>query len=192
MKKMIIMGTAVLLAGCAQNQDFVRSNSTDALETVRPGTETGISRLEGKFLQLSNTKDSLTDETLTKFAEEKILVLYFAQETCTTCAKEADALSAEINRLEGLPSNVKFLTILVGTDAEFFEDAADWSIRHSTQWSIGLEKETDSLFSKYFAEPRQVPSIVIQKPQEGIVFKHTGEVTLEQIREETGPWELPN
>ncbi len=176
--KNIILATSLLLLTACGARTSIGDLSSSLPDGVVGGQIKGIiTNTEGVDLDLEQTP------------EDKVLVLIFAQDTCTTCAAEADEISAKINELGALPSNVEVVTFMVGLTGEFAqEDAQDWKKIRKAQWTVGVQKDEQNLFRKYFGSSSTVPSILIQKNKQ-VIFRHVGALGIEKLEEMTGVWE---
>lgn len=173
--KTIILTSSLLLMGCGAN------TSIGNIELEKPNSALGkpiegvVTKTEGTDLNLSGITKSAT-------------LLIFAQETCTTCAKEARLISEKISQLGKLPENVEIVTYMVGLTGEFaIEDAIAWKKLHNVQWSVVVQKGNDNLFQKYFQGSNIVPSILVEVDGK-IIYQHSGESSLETLMEKTGEW----
>ena len=117
-----------------------------------------------------------------------ILVLIFAQDTCSKCSREAREIADRIVEVGALPRNVEIVTYLTGLVPQYAQDDVnDWITAHSATWKVGFEKDGQDLFRKYFSLNPVVPSIIIQKHGK-IIFAHTGEFGQRRMEETTGEW----
>ena len=120
--------------------------------------------------------------------DKDILVLIFAQDTCSKCSREAREIANKIAEIGHLPGNMEIVTYLTGLVPQYAaEDAADWISDNSVSWKVGFKKDSDDLLRKYFPLNPTVPSIIIQKYGK-ITFAHIGEFGQQRIEEKTGDW----
>ena len=148
----------------------------------------GMDELNGEVLEGSiNLADGGTFD-LKDDLNKPTLVLIFAQDTCSKCAREAGEIAARIGEIGALPTNVEIITYLVGTDPNYaIQDAQGWIEEHSVSWKVGFEKDGNDLFRKYFSSPPVVPSVIIQQNDE-IIFTHMGQFGQARMEEITGEW----
>ncbi len=152
--------------------------------SVEPPSSIG-KKITGK-LTLTTEQDFNLNEDLKK----ETLALIFAQDTCTTCSAEAKEISEKITQdLRGrLPDHVEIVTFLVGLSGEFaLEDAKEWKESHKVQWKVGVQKDSENLFKRYFPGSSTVPALLVQKEGK-IVFQHTGALGVDQLEGVTGEW----
>ncbi len=149
------------------------------------------SSLPGKIGDVPDTmassvsgKVSLVDsaQELDLGAENRAMVLIFASDSCVVCAREADHFVAEFANRGGYPSNITFLTIMVGA---FREDAIAWRDFHRITWPVAIDAG-DELFRT--ACTGTTPCVLTVAPNGQIIRTRTGEVSLSDLEEETGPW----
>ena len=157
---------SVLLVGCGSS---LPGKIGDASET-KTSSVSGTVRLIG------------TSQELDLRAANRSMVLIFASDSCVVCAREADHFVAEFADRGGHPSNITFLTIMVGA---FLEDAIAWRDFHRIPWPMAID-DGDSLFRT--ACTGTTPCVLTVAPNGQIIRTRTGEVSLTDLEEETGPW----
>lgn len=130
---------------------------------------------------LSGSIRTINDETINLGTVSTVpRILIFAQETCSVCAAETKKIR---NYTSQKTLNVEIYTVLVGSTRE---DAQDWQNFHQPTWKLAYEPTPD-LFLKY-CYPAQVPCVVAETPQKGIVFNKIGAFEIFEIEKETGLW----
>ncbi len=132
--------------------------------------------LEGQFFLSDGTSQDLSA------LRDRPLVFMLAGEFCSTCIHEVgvfkNALSPSI-----LEEQIRFRSVLVGNT----ESGADeWKNTHSVPWPVGFQ-DGDSLFQKWCPE-RTTPCLIIQTPENGVVLRKTGAVSVTEIEALTGAW----
>ena len=138
-------------------------------------------RIEGVVMATDGSQIDLVQDI-----DKDMLVLIFAQDTCTACAAEADEIANKIEELGALPSNVEIITFLVGLTGDFaLEDALAWKQDHGAQWSVVVQNGERNLFKEHFPGSATVPAIVIQK-NDRIFFQHTGPIGIEELERLVG------
>ena len=113
-------------------------------------------------------------------------IFIFASTFCGICQAEHRNLRdlMSINN-DILPNNIEFYTIMTGSADN--ADSLDFKDFTKIQWNpfyqIGDELR-NSLCGKGTANP----CVIIEKPNQGIVFKHFGEVSIAELQSYTGVW----
>lgn len=162
----VIFFTALL--GCGKNVSYIENKIID--QNVLGQSLQGVyTDTDGNIIDL----DQLGD---------KVTVLIFAQDTCQVCSEEATELSAYA-KINGDPKAFELRHLLV---ASVIDDAIDWKLSHQITWSVGT---TNVDLFKMYCPLQQVPCLVVFKPNMGSTFQHTGKLSIEQIKKETGGWE---
>lgn len=104
-------------------------------------------------------------------------VLLFAQDSCATCAEETRVWKSHLTARPERLAAINLYTVLVGADAV---DAEDWNRAHDIPWKLGIDREL-SLFQRFFAIGRPVPSVVVFSPQAGILLRDSREVAPDEV-----------
>ena len=113
----------------------------------------------------------------------KKTVLFFVSESCTSCIEETKSLVRLFDQ-KGLPVNVDFYSVLIGSN---LNDSQDWAKNFQVKWNIGYD-ENLVLYKTYFSI-LMTPSMIIFNPEEKRVSLIQGNHTIDQIQQETGQWE---
>lgn len=112
-------------------------------------------------------------------------VMTFSTSSCLTCREEAEEISGFIQEHGARPTKVELVTIMVGDVIEDLigEDAFfQWG---ELPWTIGMDIDAQ-LFGQYC--DGETPCTIIETPEQGIVFQHTGMVGVKKLQEVTGAW----
>lgn len=140
--------------------------------------------LRGEIVQISGQIAMLPNgSSLDLGRQNRTMVLIFAADTCRTCSKEAKHFAEEFQRRGGPPKNITFATILIGA---YLEDADAWRLRHDVSWDVGID-DGDPLFRQHCIG--QTPCVLTISDSGKVIQSRTGEVSLEILEEETGPWQ---
>lgn len=170
--KITIMLFSLTLFSCGKNIKYIANNNG----SLNKGSTPKIQFLKGSYTD-PNTGKSIDLGGL----NDKTTVIIFAQDTCQVCSEEAMAYS-KYAKEKGLPKNFQLRHLLVES---YPEDAIDWKNAHNLSWPVGVV--TFNLFTSYCPE-KKVPCLLVYKPNEGITFQHTGEVSINQLLKETNGW----
>jgi hypothetical protein len=157
---------SLLLTGCGSSLPGKIGENADAK----------ASSVSGKVSLVGSTQELDLGST------NRAMVLIFASDSCVVCAREADHFVAEFAKRGGYPSNITFLTIMVGA---FLEDAIAWRDFHRITWPLAIDNG-DTLFRT--ACTGTTPCVLTVAPNRQIIRVRTGEVNLSNLEEETGPW----
>ena len=166
----------VAISGCGVKSRFLLSEGKGLPKISGPTNEgvylTGnLPIVDGSVVDLSSLKG-------------KTVVLLFASDTCDICLSEAVSIRKALKNLAIEPDRVRFLTAVVAAKST---DALTWKKENQVPWSVGFDEKL-ALFNESCGGG-SVPCTVVQSPQKGIIFMQKGEVSVEEIRKITGPWE---
>jgi hypothetical protein len=177
-----VLALSFLLASCASRVPYDLSPPKAALAPLpipsRGVTSSAPAPLVGSFLTTEKKTIDLSMET------EKPVVLIFSQDTCTTCAAEADSLKKSLRHPQENPKSVNVFTVLVGAVAE---DAVDWKSFHGIPWTVGIDP--DSKLFRQYCNPLTVPCILVYLENQGIALQKNGITDFSELVSITGPWE---
>jgi hypothetical protein len=113
-------------------------------------------------------------------------IFIFASTFCGVCQAEhrnlRDLMAAHNNLL---PNNVDIYTVMTGSVDN--GDSLDFKGFTNIQWDP-LYQVGDELRNQLCGKGTANPCLVIEKPNQGIVFKHYGEVSLVELQSYTGAW----
>jgi thioredoxin-related protein len=135
-----------------------------------------VPAVNGKFLSIDGPEMDLNPPSTTS------QVLMFVSETCSVCRKETKNLVSD-RQLRGAAKNVVFISVIVGSE---LQDAKDWRADLGVDWHVGIDPG-DNLFRKYCPEG-QTPCIFLTNSNLGATIKITGEHSLKEWEQITGPW----
>lgn len=162
-----------ILISCGKNAPTVLEKRTPQQDKV---TRT---QLEGELM--------LVDQRILDLSKiQKTSVLFFVSESCTSCIEETKSL-VHLFSEKGLPLNVDFYSVLIGSN---LTDTLEWVQNFSVLWSVGFDEKL-VLYKTYFSV-LVTPSLIIFNPEEKRVSLIQGNRTIDQIQQETGPWEYSN
>ncbi len=166
-KSYLIISLSLFCISCGVHVDQVLKYPDRGEEDFKPGVTLNLELISGELLEVNSM--------------QKPLVMIFAQDTCETCGKETEML---VNKLSGIDQlNVNLVTILIGTA---LEDARWWAEMFEVSWPVALDFKGE--YFKRYCPQTTVPCIVIVTPDVGVVVRHHGEMSYEQMVEYTGPW----
>lgn len=111
-------------------------------------------------------------------------LIIFGEQFCLTCVKETKAIQNEIKNETGIPIKINLYTVLSGSS---IDEAQEWKQIHKVKWTVGYDEKAE-LFHQ-FCPKKVVPCIVVHQPNKGIVFLKQDEVSMEELKSWTGPWE---
>ena len=144
--------------------------------------ETNVSGLKVTTVlkQTNDTELLISDQII------KPRIFIFASTFCGVCQKEHRELRdlmALNNNL--LPNNVDIFTVMTGaTDST---DSLDFKDFTGIQWEP-FYQPGDELRNLLCGQGTANPCIVIETPNQGIIFKHFGEVSISELQTKTGVW----
>ncbi len=176
-KQMLCLVSSVLLSACGVRQTI------DLSPPSHLGAPPGGGGLVPQFLTGALSLVGAQPISLEALGA-KPLALIFASDTCDVCLEEATNIRDAFDDPAVEPAGVRFVTAMVGI-AE--EDARAWKHDNRIPWSVGWDEKLE-LF-KTWCGGTTVPCTLIQIPEKGVIFRHTGEVSADQIKTWTGPWE---
>ncbi len=117
---------------------------------------------------------------------EKPRIIIFAATFCSVCQREHRNLrDLMMQNQNQLPDNVDILTIMV--DALDSTDSLEFQDLTKIQWSPYYQIDNE-LKNILCGENAGTPCIVVEKPNVGVVFKHVGGVSIEELQSITGVW----
>ena len=156
--------TALLVAGCGVNRRMVHAEGSRPAPVTAGFVEGSLPLAGGGRVELETLRD-------------RPLVLVFASDTCDVCLEETRAFRRDLAGNDAL----RIVTALVGAVPE---DALEWKRTHDVPWNVGYDTTLD-LFRAY-CPGDTVPCTLVQLPQKGLVYRHVGLTTVEEIRKQTG------
>lgn len=113
-------------------------------------------------------------------------IFIFASTFCGICQAEhrnlRDLMAANNNLL---PTNVDIYTVMTGAIDN--GDSLDFKGFTNIQWNP-FYQVGDELRNTLCGKGTANPCVIIEKPNQGIVFKHFGEVSLAELQSYTGAW----
>ena len=113
------------------------------------------------------------------------LVLIFSNDSCSTCAAEAEDIKKTLRIPTQGPTKIHLYTLLNGA---IKADAVYWKNIHQIPWDVGYD-ENSTLFMKYCPDHTQIPCTLVQVPGQGVLLVHQGQTKIATIVSLTGPWE---
>ena len=114
----------------------------------------------------------------------KTTLLVFASEFCSICRAEAKHMVSSLKDPKVAPNKVNVYHIMIGATKE---DAQFWKEDFNIPWKVGYDLN-GNLFKKLCKEDT-TPCLVVHKNEEGVVFRHHGELSLSKLKKITGAWE---
>jgi hypothetical protein len=144
----------------------------------RPASDPSARYIEGNFRDLNQAQISLGDY------KSKTLIVIFASDTCEVCASEVEEIKSSLREPDRAPSKVEILSLLLGADVQ---DARDWRNSHSIPWRVGY-LDALGLFRQW-CPGGQVPCVIVQRPERGIVLQRASKVSVAELHALTGDWE---
>lgn len=162
---------ALTLSGCLNSEltQYLGDGGDDPDAQVAEGEffEGLVPLVGGESLDLSSVMD------------EKVLLI-FSAEFCDACREETQAIKDRFADF----SDFRVLTVLVSTfekDAEFWASFENWDDEQEVPWDVAFEEETDLLDE--YCPNTSPPCTLLSVPGEGIIFKKSGKLELDEILE---------
>lgn len=113
-------------------------------------------------------------------------IFIFASTFCGVCQGEHRNLRDLMATNGGvLPTNVDIYTIMTGAVDNM--DSLDFKDFTQIQWNP-FYQVNDELRNTLCGIGTANPCVVVEKPNEGVIFKHTGEVSIQELQILTGAW----
>jgi hypothetical protein len=159
----------ILLTGCGQKLDYLLKDSTRSTSELQHTLKVVVRSSLGTTLDLSLDR-------------KKTTLLIFGQDTCNVCGEETERILASLQNGE-LPTQINIVTILIGATEL---DALDWQEMFEVSWPVGYD--TTGAHFKDLCPEDTVPCLIVNRPDKGIVLRHHGAMSIDEIKEYTGQW----
>ncbi len=168
LSKILISIVLIQISGCGVNLNPVLKSPIRSLTDLKTSVNISVPEINGGVISLDGRLNKPT-------------LIIFAQDTCDVCGQETEMILSHLNNVQELKINI--ITILIGT---ILDDALWWVDLFEVPWQVGLDFQ--GKFFKQYCSQNTVPCMLIYDPNNGLVLRHHGEISFEQIQYYTGPW----
>ncbi len=179
---------SITLLSCGKNMSHIKNNVDDDIVPIFTDLVEGD---DGRVYKVLPDKALGLDGEEVDFGDDnhKLTILQISSSTCIPCEEETREFLAHLKDTNIAPSKINIITHFVNIKNE--QDLLAEKNYYKIPWKVTFYrkwKQSKKLIKKY-CKKNETPCLVINHPEDGIIYSKPGKIPLEDLLKLTGDWE---